>query len=307
MGKRIVIIICLFLAIGNFYISAQYFDAQTQFTRNEILLNPAYAASKEYYTFSGYVRKQWMGIEGSPATQSATFFGPVPQKNIGLGICLFNDQIGVTKQQLINVSYAYKINFSYSFLSLGLTGGLKFFSNDYNELLLDSQSDVNFEEYEDAFKIPFLGFGMYFEKKNYSLGLSVPIFLQHVFLNNNVSIPTEDQLFMFVTGSYLYQLNNGWAIKSGILLKGAMKSSFEIDLLGQVFVNKKLNFGLSYKSLNSICPQIEYGYKSQFFFSFSYDFSTTKLVYNQYGTPEVTLTYILDRRSRHFYKNPRYF
>ncbi len=307
MGKRIVIIICLFSVVGDFYISAQYFDAQTQFTRNEILLNPAYAASKEYYTFSGYVRKQWMGIEGSPTTQSVSFFGPVPHKNIGLGMCLLNDQIGVTKQQMINVSYAYKVDFRYSSLSLGLLGGLKFFSNDYSKLLLDSQSDVNFEEYEKAYKIPFFGLGMYFEKKTYSLGLSVPIFLQNVFLQYKMSMPIEDQLFMFFMGSYLYQLNNGWAIKSGVLMKGAMGSSFEIDLMGKVFVNRNLNIGLSYKSLNSICPQVEYGYKSQFYFSFSYDISTTKLIYNQYGTPEVTLTYILDKRSRRYYKNPRYF
>ncbi len=304
------LLVLLFFVSGIFQrsiISAQYYNAQTQFTRNEILLNPAYAGSKDYFTLSAYSRFQWVGIDGAPATECVSFFGPVPGKNIGLGLSIMNDKIGVTKQQLINFSYAYKIDFDISFLSLGLTVGGKTYSNNYGELTLDSDEDEYFNAASKIYLIPYTGIGVYYQAEDYNVGLSVPIFLEDVLWDNGTDLPTEDQLFYFLSGAYLYRLENGMVVKSGGLVKGAVSSKLQIDVLTTLYINDEWNFGMSYKSLNSVSLHFEYGYKKQLYFSYSYDIATNSMLYSQWGTHEITLLYLIDKRRNQYFINPRYF
>ncbi len=306
MTKKIIIIAIIYIVFFQLT-NSQYHLSQTQLTRNEVLINPAYTASKNYYTFAANARKQWVGIDGSPSTQSITAYGPIRNKNIGLGLNITNDAIGVTNQQLINLSYGYRINFYRSFLCMGLNIGSKFLTNHYEDLNLDTNSDSYFSDNSTKFLVPYAGFGVYYEKEKYNLGLAIPIFLQNTIVQNDVAVITENSAFLFLTGNYLVKLKNGWILKNGALIKGAINSNFEFDVVETLYINDQWNFGLIYKSLNAVSIQLEYGHKKSYYFTYSYDISTSKIIYQQGGTHEITLTYLLDLNKKHLYTNPRYF
>jgi len=297
----------LFLDCENNYTYSQYYIGYTQVFRNEILINPAYAASKDNFIFSGNVRQQWTGIENAPSTKSMSVYGPIPRFKIGVGLNIVNDRIGITKQNLYNLVYAYNLNLKDSKFSFGINMGLKSINADFNELLLESNRDVNFNESSKRHNLPFFGLGTYFEKENYSIGLSLPYFLDNAILTRTEAVPAENKLFFFLTGAVLTKLNSGMSIKSGVLVKGMFDSNIEIDLVETLYINDAWSFGISYKSLNSIGIIAEYGYNKQLYISYSYDFYTSILFYNQSGSHEITLTYILNRKRDKLQINPRYF
>jgi type IX secretion system PorP/SprF family membrane protein len=306
--KKIFITFVIIVIISQIYIlKAQYHIAQTQFARNEILLNPAYASSKDYYTFAVNVREQWTGIEGAPSTQSFYAFGPIRNKNIGIGLSIINDKVGVSNQLIFNLSYAYKLYLRNSRLSMGFNVGSKSFSTEFQKLTLDSEIDQKFNIPSDKYLIPYLGAGAYYEKENYSIGLSIPVFLNNTMKNGNVVLPTENRVFFFLSGAYLSKLSNDMVFKTGMLIKGANQSNLQFDLIGTLFINDEWNVGVSYRSLSSASVSVEYGFNKTWYFTYSYDFATSCMLYNQSGTHEFTLTYILDRNKKSYYVNPRYF
>ena len=294
------------LTLSLHRVSAQLHLGQTQFARNEIFFNPAYAASKDYYVASANIREQWVGINGSPSTQSFSFFGPIPKKQIGLGLNITNDAIGVTKQQLINLSYAYRINFNNSILSMGMNLGAKTFSIDFEKLNLDNFNDPNLGNSIKRF-VPYTGAGVYFVKDNYNIGLSFPIFPQDLLVSGESDITIQDRGIFFLSGAYLSKFHNGLALRTSGLIRGVLGSNMEIDLAGTLFLNDALNFSLIYKSLNALGVQVEYGYDKTYYFSYSFDFATSRLPFNHFGSHEVTLTYYFVPNKKHHFKNPRYF
>jgi type IX secretion system PorP/SprF family membrane protein len=304
---KYILSISLLLGICLVDMYAQYHINYTQFLHNEALINPAYVASKDYYTISANVRRQWAGIEDAPSSQSLSVFGPLPSLNIGIGLNLVDDKVGVSRQQLVNMTYAYKIVLRDSKLSFGLNVGLKSIKTDFGNLLLYDGEDPNFDLTSKRHNLPFVGLGSYFQKENYSIGLSVPYFMDNVFADGDQTISVENKLFFFLNGAVLSKLNNSISLKSGILFKGVFNSNIEVDFIETVYINDQWNFGLSYKSLNSLGVLAEYGFNKKIFITYSYDISTSKMFYNQWGSHEITLTFLLDKQEEKQYINPRYF
>ena len=79
MTKRIYII-SSFSALFCFIGKAQYFPLLSQYISNGLILNPAYAASREVLSVNFLYRDQWVGFSGAPEYE--TFTAHAPLKNI---------------------------------------------------------------------------------------------------------------------------------------------------------------------------------------------------------------------------------
>ena len=73
-----------------------------------LIYNPAFAGSDDGLTISSVYSTQWMGFEGAPETQFFAIHSMVKPK-IGVGIEIFNDKIGATKETKLLANFAYKI------------------------------------------------------------------------------------------------------------------------------------------------------------------------------------------------------
>ena len=81
----------------------------TQYTFNEIFINPAYAGSHEALSLSTLYRRQWMKLEGSPTTKTFTAHSNLLKSKVALGLTAYQDNIGVSTQTGLFANYAYRI------------------------------------------------------------------------------------------------------------------------------------------------------------------------------------------------------
>ena len=105
--KKIITCIILCLCFANVY--AQQDAQYTQYMFNGLALNPAYAGSRDAISANLIYRSQWVNMDGSPKTFSASLHSPVGDNN-GLGLMIESDKIGVHNRFSAYGSYAYRIS-----------------------------------------------------------------------------------------------------------------------------------------------------------------------------------------------------
>ena len=107
--KKLLLFILLFCAFEINFSNAQQAPLMSHYMFNGLLINPAYAGSKEYTSATMLYRRQWVGIEGAPVTSSASIHGLLKKKKLGLGLLFQQDKIGVTKQTDVYTTLAYHL------------------------------------------------------------------------------------------------------------------------------------------------------------------------------------------------------
>ena len=295
------LLLCLFIMNVN----CQEFNYYTQYMFNGLAINPAYAGSNDFISLTGDIREQWTGMKGAPSTQTFSAHTPVFNNQFGLGLIFINDKVTITSQQEISVNYSYKLRFPSYSLALGLKIGLNSLNSRFDELYLADEEDDNFELNQRAY-LPVFGLGAYLKSTNYYVGLSVPYlykFIHPKYENSNVNL----NKLILLTGGYIYKINDNFTMKPSILAKAEIGSVFEMDFNANVYYKDDYCFGISYKSLNSVSLLFEIGFDKSYYFGYSYDVTTSKLIKHQMGTHEISLNVYLSKDKKTKIVNPRYF
>ena len=139
--RKILLLISCTLVFASY---AQQDPQYSQYQFNQMIINPAYAGTKNALSAVIDIRKQWSGFDGSPSTQSFSFHGPLKKKRIGLGFSAYNDIIGPKR-----VTAAYG-NFSYILpltnqlkLSFGIRAGFVNYVFDFNKVKYKDAGESN--------------------------------------------------------------------------------------------------------------------------------------------------------------------
>ncbi len=300
------LIILLFLMAGSLtYTKAQGFNYYTQYMFNGLAINPAYAGIHEFVNITADNRKQWIGIKGAPSVQTLAAHTPIMEDQFGLGLLIINDRIGVTSQQEVSISYAYKLRLPKYTLSLGLKLGFNTIKNRFDQLELDNEYDLYFQNPVSAF-IPITGLGAYLKGREYYAGLSIPNlykFGHNKYEDYNIQ---QDRL-IFLTGGYIFRINDEFKVRPSVLTKAHFGSTFEFDLSANVYYKDDYCIGISYKSLNSVAIILEIGILKTYYIGYSYDLATTSLIRHQSGTHEFSVNIYLNKKDKSKIVNPRYF
>src|SRR5690242_4635005 len=112
------IVFCL-LTFSGTVLLAQQEIMLSQYMFNQMVVNPGYAGSKPYLSADALYRRQWVNFPGSPRTETVSIHGPIGLTNMGLGLGIAHDEIGVEKNTDIYVSYSYHLKLNEG-LKLGL-------------------------------------------------------------------------------------------------------------------------------------------------------------------------------------------
>ncbi len=104
-------------------LSAQQRPVMSTYHFNPIVLNPAIAGRLNQLSISVLNRNQWVNVDGAPVFQSFIAHNAFKQNQIGGGLILTHDKVGVHDDIGLFGAYAYKIRMSRGVLSLGLQGG----------------------------------------------------------------------------------------------------------------------------------------------------------------------------------------
>jgi type IX secretion system PorP/SprF family membrane protein len=307
--KRIFFLIVLLSATSAF---AQQDAMYTHYMYNTLVINPAYVGSREAMTITGLNRNQWVDFKGAPVTQTFTLHTPVGSDKIGLGFSVIQDKIGPTSTTSIFADFAFRIKLTEkSKLAFGIKGGLGIFNADLPSLQLDQEDDIAFSQRLENILMPNFGFGLYYSRERFYMGLSTPKLLENKYYNGTtisyVTAAKEKGHFYFITGGVI-PISKFVDLKPSALVKVTAGAPAELDLSALFEFDKRVTAGIMYRSGDAFGALCGINITEQFAVGYSFDFSmlNTTIKHN-YGSHEILFRYDFVFSDAHRIKSPRYF
>ena len=266
--------------------SAQQDPHYTQYMYNQSVINPAYAGSREGLSLGLLHREQWSGLEGAPKT--TTFFGNGRVgKNVGLGLSVISDKIGPVTENNVYADFSYTIKLQPGHkLALGLKAGMTMQQSDFFSEIYYYVPDPNDPAFAENTSQSFFNVGAGVEKNNRKFG--------------------SDVMHMFLTGGYVFDLNEDWKLKPSAMLKMAAGAPLSTDVSLNTMYANKLEFGLTYRLDDSMGAMINYAVLPNLRIGYAYDHVTSDLKTAATSSHEIILLFDVFFKKR-VSSSPRYF
>jgi len=278
---------------------------------NGLIINPAYAGTRDVLSTTLLYRDQWVSIPGAPKTGIFSIDAPVKNQKVGIGLSAEFDKIGVTNYSGITGAYSYKIKFAHSNLTFGVQAGVGFYNSNFTSVKYSdgTQTDEAFQS-NFHYALPNFGFGMYYYTDRIYAGFSIPQIagraIQKAIYSNSGDARLELANHYFLTSGYLFDLSPDLKLKPSVLLKYVGGAPVEIDLNGIVWFYDILALGVSYRSLASIDFLCQIRVTNKLHLGYAYEYATNKLQSFSGGSHEIMLEYLFDY-SKAKIVTPRFF
>jgi type IX secretion system PorP/SprF family membrane protein len=286
----------------------QYVPVTSQYIFNGMVINPAYAGSQDALSLSLSHRSQWVGFDGAPNTQNLSFHGPLKNENIAIGGMFYRDAIGVTVENAIYGTYAYRMKMQGGFFSLGLSAGASMFNSRWNEVPVTDPNDPSFTAPSQVFIKPNISFGTYFYNKVFFGGISVPFILSHKLNSSSTRYQVYNDFknynVLVQAGTYI-NFSKTFTLKPSVLFKRGAANSYQVDGTLQAVIQNKYSVGLTYRTSNALVCLAQMRINDQWFAGYSFDYTLSALRNYQYGSHELLLRYLFYYRVNA--RSPRYF
>jgi type IX secretion system PorP/SprF family membrane protein len=307
------LLVLCFLTLSGTVLMAQQEIMLSQYMFNQMVVNPGYAGSKPYLSADALYRRQWVNFPGSPRTETVSIHGPVGLTNMGLGLGIVHDEIGVEKNTDVYISYSYHLKLSNRLkLGLGIRGGLTFYSANLDKLVYWDQNDQTFPQETQTNTIPNAGAGAFLYERLWYVGLSVPNLLS-TDPNRPLTINTDDVKLInhkvrhyYFSAGYAFEINQDVVLKPSALLKYTWNVPVEVDFNVNALLMERLWLGVSYRTGDSFVGLIGVNITKQLRLMYAYDFTMTDIKNYSDGTHEITLGYDFGYDILKM-KTPRYF
>lgn len=283
-------------------------DAQfTQYMYNTSVINPGYAGSRENLSANLIHRAQWVGLDGSPRTQTLTLHSPFGLK-VGLGLSIVRDEIGPAVEDYIaaDFSYTLQVNNNETYFAFGMKAGLYSLNVDFNKLTIFDPTDDPFRTSIRNRTSPMIGFGGYLYSEKWYLGISSPNVLTTKHYTNSRISRASETLHLFTIAGYVFELNRNLKFKPATLIKLTNGAPLSIDISANFLIHDKVTLGTSYRVSAGLSALAGFQINDQFMLGYSYDYDTTELGDFNSGSHEFFIRYELFRRSRGRI-SPRFF
>lgn len=318
----------ILLVVCPLLIKAQNEVTYSQYMFNNLLVNPAYAGYKEDININLLSRNQWVGIKGAPTTQSLIADGAFfHNKNVGLGLSILNDRVGIQGQTSIMANYAYRLPVGEKGrLSFGVGVGAVQFSLNGDRAIVGDQTDINFSGSQNYLS-PDAKIGVHYSDDVFYAGLSANNLLTTALSKNNqranyVALPP---VHMFLTVGAIINVNESVKMKPSLMLRDDPQSMGNFDINASFLFKDVLWLGGSYRvgvdmwkntnnlnatfQQNSLVGLVEVFVAKQFRVGYAYDYSLSDLNSYSSGSHEISLGFIIGNKN---YRNnaltsPRYF
>jgi len=305
------ILLCLGLAtLFAGRVQAQQTPMYTTYMWNMMTVNPAYAGSADVMNATATARRQWVGLDGAPTTNSILVHSPLRLRSLGLGLSVIDDRIGPSRSGSYFVDFAYRIQVT---KTARLAFGLKAGGNTMRMDLADvSGTNANDPVYQRSFNggfSPNFGFGLFYWSRKGYVGLSTPKLLKEQFVGatetGDVRLYTQ-QLHYFLTAGYVFPLSKEVKFKPSLLLKAVGGAPLSADLSANFLFMERFWSGMAYRTSGDVAMILSYQATDQLRAGYSYDMTTSALMGQQGGSHEIMLSYDLAFTKR-MLRSPRYF
>ncbi len=327
MFKKLFLLIILFAGLKQSVIAQT--DLQfSQYMFNYLYINPAYAGYKEQINATTFFRAQYLGFKGAPTTASVSIDAPLFSDNMGFGVQVNSDQIGIQNTLTGGLAYSYRVAVGDNArLCFGLQGGISQFSsdpsrshpNDANDPLITQGAYSSLAFTSKA--------GLFYYNSIFYLGASASnLFTKSIHTTGlGIATPGEEKHY-YLSGGALLQVNDEFALKPSFLLKDPQAGISTADINCFLLIDNKLWLGGSYRmgvpintqsinrgtagNLNAILFLTEFYVNDRLRIGYAYDYPLNSVMSFKSGSHEISIGYYLPI-SRQSFKNsmvtPRYF
>uniref|UniRef100_UPI0040472DE7 PorP/SprF family type IX secretion system membrane protein n=1 Tax=Flavobacterium sp. TaxID=239 RepID=UPI0040472DE7 len=302
------VVIHLLLLISTEKLFSQQDPQFTNYMYNTIVINPAYAGTRDVLSFLALYRAQWVGLDGAPITASASVHSPVSNSNVAWGISVINDEIGPATEQNISADFAYRITFSnLSKLSFGIKATANLLNVDYTKLSIYDPTDPVLQNNVDNRFTPNIGAGLYWYSDQFYLGVSIPSFLETKYYDDNTrSSVANSSMDYYFMGGYVFNLSDSIQFKPAFLTKIMSGNTLQSDVTANFLFFEKLTLGSAYRINGAISALVGFQFSNSVFVGYSYDTEATNLANYNSGSHEIFLRFELFKSGAKIY-SPRFF
>lgn len=250
----------LFLAHLGLMAQAQTKLVLSQWNRNWLSMNPAYAGIAEAPMASFTHRSQWVGVDGAPSLQNLEFHAPLKKQSIALGFQFMHKSIGAGNYNDLYLNYAYRMPMFKGKVAMALKLGINTGTQDPLNLR-DDEIDPAFDLSNKSYMLPNMGIGAAFYKENYYLGFSIPSMLSFESSSDGrYEMKHDFNAYEFIlNGGWKYQLTSRVEFEpyASLILSPSLQPQISLMLsgtykdmvLGGIGIRTKeaIVFGLGYK------------------------------------------------------------
>jgi type IX secretion system PorP/SprF family membrane protein len=286
----------------------------THYMFTNMATNPAFAGGSGGINLTGLVRQQWMGWKDADDTKSApqtfllTVDSPIRKLHGGLGGSISQDQIGVFKNIVVKLGYAYKMEAGSGDLSFGLQGNLVNISYDASKFKPIEESDPVLSQLEGKKNdmLIDMGLGIFYKvPEKYYVGLSAENILQ----TKGKKTSYQLRRTYYLNGGYQWTIPDHPAFEllpsAQLMYDGAV---LQFNASALVMYSNKFYGGLGYRLQDAVSVLAGVMIKG-IHIGIAYDISTSAMTKYNSGGLEIMVNYcfkIETEKFRKSYRNTRF-
>lgn len=283
----------------------------SQYLHNGLVINPAYAGSREALSTVLSYRMQWMGTPGAPVLQSVALHSPMKNDRVALGFKAQFMQYGMTKSSSVYAVYAYHIRVWNGKLSFGLKAGADISNTDYTGLLLTNSGDPVFTTPDKKYVLPNTGAGIYYFSEKFFAGFSVPSLLSYKKTSQGTAQAYHDfgEYDLVISAGGLITFSPIFKFKPSVLIDYSLqdtKKLTQLDLNGNLIISDLVWAGASWRTSEEVLVGLlQVQVNPQLMIGLSYDMPAGRMNTYSKGSSEFILRYEFGYKVSA--ANPRYF
>jgi type IX secretion system PorP/SprF family membrane protein len=309
----------LFITLFSSFLTthAQEYPIYNQYYFNYYLINPALAGVNDCSYFMLTHKQQWVGIEDAPYTTSMSYQTRF-SGNIGMGVYVYNDNNGYSRQQGAQITAAYHIPLNSGARytravrrdrQLSFAVSAKFFNYGFDPDVLSKLNTARYDQAMQDLQENLQAFnanvGAYYTSYGFFTGLS----FTNIAKMKMPSYDTDIEPWLPLNGffqignefdmkndetlepSLMYMFNTQGYMTADLNLKYARKVprqgfSYWLQLTGRMNVD-----GGDFQALTAIpILGLQFG---KFHFAYAYGIDLNRLIRYNYGTHELMLGYTM--------------
>jgi type IX secretion system PorP/SprF family membrane protein len=270
---------------------AQQYSPRTHFYENSLAYNPATAGIEPEIPIRLNFRQQWTGLDDAPYTQTLSSHG-FAGKHIGLGLVLYNDVAGPSRNTGMQASVARHFALDEDgkrWFSFGMSMLLYQYKFDVRRLRTDVANDpaVDALARQNSRLVPDVAAGFYLNDANGFVGISCMNLMESksdIFVTPDNQNTIERAYYFF--GGYRFPVNDAFSMEPVTLIKVTETAAWQADVMLKANYNQYWG-GFSYRTGDAVSALV--GMRIDMFsFGYSYDYPVSDIAGFNKGTHEIT-------------------
>lgn len=283
-----------------------------QYMFNPLVLNPAYAGSRERISAIALHREQWLNLAGAPRTTTFSVHAPLLHHKLGIGFAVTNDAIGAYRRTGVSGSYAYRLKVGPGKLAMGLRASGNYYAFDWGSI--DYKRDGDPLDRNDTKTTGWLGsfdFGLRYNTRKVYAGITLLNLTGDAFrafesdtLNKEI-LATQ----VNITAGRAFEINEDIVLKPSLMTwwNPTLNLAPTVDLNMSVLIKKALWLGSSFRSSKGLVFILEYATSKKIRAGYSYTLGLTKLRQANNGSHEIFIGVDFGKKYKPILASPRIY